>query len=135
MRVFLDANVLFSAADPASATRAVLEALVTHATAVTNRHAWEEARRNLERKRPSLVVELAKLEPRLEMTAGLVFVNGVSLPDKDQPVIGGAVAARCTHLWTSDRRHFGPLYGVEVDGVRVVSSTMLADELAKNGWL
>jgi len=130
VRVFLDANVLFSAADPASATRVLLEAVLAHATAVTNRHAWEEARRNLARKRASLVPELDKIESRLELTARLAPVPGVSLPEKDLPVMGGAVAARCTYLWTSDRRHFGALYGKAVSGTVVVSSTMLADALA-----
>jgi hypothetical protein len=135
MRVFLDANVLFSAADPASATRALLEAVFAHAVAVTNRHAWEEAQRNLDRKRAHLVPELAKIEPRLELTARFVSVPGLPLPDKDLPVIGGAVAARCTHLWTSDRQHFGGLYGMEVGGTKIVSSVMLADELVAQGWL
>jgi hypothetical protein len=135
MRVFLDANILFSASAPESATRAVLNAILTHATAVTNRHAWEEARRNLEYKRPGQVAELQRLESQIEMTGLFAPVVGISLPDKDQPVLGSAVASRCTHLWTSDRRHFGALYGKTVGGTKVASSIALADELLLRGWL
>lgn len=136
MRVFLDANILFSAADPHSATRRVLNVLFAHAAAVVvNRHVWEEAARNLARKRPALLSELQEMAGRLEFASQFSWSGLPALPDKDQPVIRGAIGSRCTHLWTSDRRHFGPLYGEEIHGAKIVSSFMLADELISCGWL
>lgn len=135
MRVFLDANILFSAADPLSATRRLLNTLFKHAAVVANRHVWEEAARNIERKRPALLPELGKLEGRLEFVSQFSRTGLASLPEKDQPVIRGALGSRCTHLWTSDLRHFGNLYGKEVHGTKIVSSIMLADELIDRGWL
>jgi len=135
MRVFLDANILFSAADPRSATRRVLNVLLARSAAVANRHVWEEAVRNVARKRPGFLDGLRALEARLEFTAAFGPAGAAALPEKDQPVIRGAVGARCTHLWTSDRRHFGPLFGQQVHGTRIVSSIMLADELLAQGWL
>ncbi len=135
MRVFVDANVLFSAADPASATRILLEALFSHATVVINEHVWEEARRNIELKRPSLAKRLEKLKPDLQFSSGQTMVENSQLPDKDQPVLNGAVASGCSHLWTGDKRHFGHLYGKTVQGTRIVPATVLADELIRQGWL
>jgi uncharacterized protein len=135
MRVFLDANIVFSAAAPTSPTRVLLDAVLRHAQGVTNEHAWEEARRNVVRKRPQFVDELPALRSRLEFTSQFRAVALPTLPEKDQPIIGGAVASRCSHLWTGDKRHFGSWYGRSVHGTRIVPGSMLADEVAANGWL
>jgi hypothetical protein len=135
MRVFADANILFSAADPRSASRLLLDILFRHASVVTNEHVWEEARRNTELKRPALAENLAELKPKLHFTALFTNVDDVALPDKDRPVIGGAVASRCTHLWTGDKRHFGSFYGQSIRGTLILSGGQLADELERKGWL
>lgn len=135
MNVFLDANVLFSASAAGSATQRLLEALLGHTLAVTHHHAWEEARRNLEQKRPDLLPGLMALRARLIITAAFRAVDEIELPDKDRPILGAAVGAACTHLWTSDRQHFGRFYGKTIHGVLVVSSIMLAEELRAKGWL
>jgi hypothetical protein len=135
MRVFADANVLFSAADPSSATRILLDALFTHASVVVNEHVWEEARRNIAMKRPGLTDSLEELKGRFLFSSKMAPVTNSHLPDDDQPVLGGAVAARCSHLWTGDKCHFGHLYGKTISGALVVSATVLADELTRKGWL
>ena len=43
------------------------------------------------------------------------------LPAKDAPIFLAAAAARSTHLLTSDKRHFGPYFGIQIDGVLIVS--------------
>ena len=134
MRIFLDANVLFSAAASESATRRLLEAVLRHAEAVTCPHAWEEARRNLALKRPSLLDGLDALERRLEITLAFAApLPATELPACDEPVLAGAIGAGCSHLWTGDRRHFGRYYGRTLGGVRIVSAAMLADEFAALG--
>lgn len=135
MRVFVDANVLFSAADPKSATRILLDALFLHATVVINEHVWEEARRNIEMKRPGFVSNLEKLKSNFIFSARLTTVKDCTLPNKDQPVLGGAIAARCSHLWTGDKRHFGHMYGKILSGTLIVPATVLADELSRKGWI
>ncbi len=55
MKVFLDANILFSAALPGSKLREMIQTLVRHSACVTNPHAREEAERN------SLAKELVAL--------------------------------------------------------------------------
>lgn len=130
MKVFLDANILFSASDTGSATRGLLDRLIEVGKAVSSPHAWEEARRNLERKRPHLLPGLEEVRCRLTITHAFRLPPDVDVADKDKPVLAGAIGAGCTHLWTSDRRHFAALYGQTIHGVVIVSSTQLAAELA-----
>ena len=118
-RVFLDANVLFSAAYSKESGLARLWR-VREATLVTSSHAIEEARRNLEDD-----AQKSRLEQLLE-TVEIISTwpagelpDGVKLPDKDAPILLAAVAARATHLLTGDRRDFGPLLGKSVAGISV----------------
>ncbi len=135
MRVFLDANIIFSAADPESATRFLLDMVIRRATAVTSMYAWEEAKRNIERKRPAFLGHLAELEHLLEFTSRITILQKPDLPDDDKPIVGAAVASECSHLWTSDQRHFGGFYGKRIGQTKIVSSIMLADELKAKRWL
>lgn len=131
MKVFIDANILFSASDPRSATYRLLKLLARYGDLVTNPHAWEEARRNIARKRPALLGGLDALRGMVDSTTEFRPSTSASVPEKDQPIIAGAAGAGCTYLWTSDRRHFGAYYGRKIDGVTVVSSTQLADIIAR----
>jgi hypothetical protein len=137
MRVFLDANILFSAADPVSATRRLLDILLEHAEAVTNPHAVEEAGRNLEIKRPQYIADFKKLLRRLHITHALADVTDpkVHLSKEDIPILGGAVGSRCTHLWTGDKRHFNRLYGKTIEGVVIVDGIRLVEVLIELGWV
>ena len=101
-RVFLDANVLFSAL-------------------LTSAHAVEEARRNLsdDDQRQRLIGLVRKCEIVTTPTvAGLP--EGVVLPPGDRLIFLAAMAAHATHLLTGDRTHFGPYYGRTVAGVLVL---------------
>ena len=39
---------------------------------------------------------------------------GVTLPDKDRPILLSAIDGQATHLLTGDRRHFGPYFGQSI---------------------
>ena len=129
MKIFLDANILFSAADPASATRCLLETVARGASAITCPHAWEEARRNLQLKRPEHLNGLSGLKRLVTLSHAFALPPETDFPSCDIPILAGALGGRCTHLWTSDKKHFGRYYGKELAGVRVLSSVLLADEL------
>lgn len=131
MKVFLDANILFSASDETSATRRLLGLVSRHGQVVTSPHAWEEARRNLEAKRPHLLPGLDAFRPHVLLTHAFSLPPDLKVAEKDKPILAGAIGAGCTHLWTSDRLHFGALYGTTVHGVAVVSSLQLADALQR----
>lgn len=130
MRVFLDANVLFSAAKSDGAVRRLLALLVKrrHRLCV-DPYVVEEARRNLAAKFPVGVALLEELLPGMESVATIARSEdgrNHGLPDKDRPVMAAAISGRCQVLLTGDKTHFGPLYGREVEGVQVLSPAMLA---------
>ena len=133
MRVFLDANILFSASHARSRMRAFLDLLFERAECLTNDYAIKEARRNLELKIPSALPGLDPLIMKCELIPTLVTEVGVALKAKDIPILGGAIAGNATHLLTGDERDFGLFLGKTIRGVRVVSPRMLADEMARQG--
>ena len=133
MRLFLDANVLFSAA-LGSPRASVLIALrrTGKVGLATSAHAVEEARRNLVRKAPTsspaLPTIMAGIDIVPEPTAALVdWARTHGLDSNDGAILAAAVASRLDGLVTGDRRHFGPLFGQVLRGVRVMS---LADAIA-----
>jgi len=123
-RVFLDANILFSAAYvPTSRLRRLWSLRETEL--VSSEFALNEARRNLLAYAPEGVGLLEQLCSRVtivpEVVSSLPLPDGIALPDKDQPILAAATAAGCTHLLTGDTRHFGDLYGRRVRGVLVLT--------------
>ncbi|HEY6226364.1 MAG TPA: DNA-binding protein [Verrucomicrobiae bacterium] len=136
MTVFLDANILFSAALPGSRMSLLLGVLFDHAKCVTNAYAIEEARRNLELKAPNALFQLEQLLTKCGRVGGLGFTTEkVKLKPKDLPILGGAIDGQATHLLTGDERDFGELFGKTIEGVKIVSPRMLAEEMVKLGWL
>lgn len=127
MRLFLDANILFSAADTRSATHQLFNLALKKGCALTSPHAWEEARRNLANKRPHLLPGLEDVKSRIEMTHAFLEHLDVEIEEKDRPILAAAIASACTHLWTSDRLHFGHLYNKTIQGVLTVSSLQLLE--------
>ena len=127
MRVFLDANILFSAAWKDESAAALLFELggagFCHLT--TSRLALEEAAQNIARKHagrlPALrqyagLVEIGREPKRTHLAAAAAF----GLPDKDIPILAAAIAQGAELLVTGDRRDFGHLYGQRPGGVEVI---------------
>ena len=127
MNLFLDANVLFSAAyhktgvcrtffDLAESRRFKL---------LTSNYAVEEARRNLALKAPLQLsgfealltaVQLAP-EPSLERTMRWAEPT---LDIKDAPIMAAAIDCIADILVTGDRRDFGHLFNRRIEGVLVL---------------
>jgi predicted nucleic acid-binding protein len=134
MRVFLDANILFSAAKTDGPVRQLLRELSSrHHELCIDEYVLVEARRNLERKaeaslrtldqiveamRVSPYQAVPRLRPDLEWLA-----------EKDRPVLMAAIRAKCDSLLTGDRAHFGPAYGKSFGGVTIHSPRLLAELL------
>lgn len=132
MRIFLDANILFSAAKSDGAIRHLLDDLkgAGH-QCVADSYVIAEARKNLERKYPSAMEGLDQVLAGVDCVtkvAGSVFSES-RLPDKDRPVVAAAVHHRCQALMTGDKMHFGLLYGQAVGGVAIHSPQSLAGAL------
>ena len=134
LRIFLDANVLFSAARAPGAMRQMLAALKNQGhVLVAETYVCTEAQRNLVAKAgetalQDLEVILATVESggaRQTITvsqAGLVNW----LPEKDRPVLLAAIALGCDALVTGDKTHFGAGYGQSFAGVTLYSPAQLA---------
>jgi hypothetical protein len=135
MRIFLDANVLFSAAKSDGPIRDLLE-LAGRAghECWANTYVVEEARRNLALKQPARVAALEKLLDEMSVggqsVADAELSASLPLAEKDRPVVLAAIHHRCSFLITGDRTHFGALYGKTLHGVTILSPRQLAERLA-----
>jgi predicted nucleic acid-binding protein len=134
MRIFLDANILFSAAKSDGAIRRLL-ALLENAghECCADSYVVEEARRNLALKTPGSLPVLDRLVARIhvaQVKASDAHAGAVrSLPEKDRPVLAAAIDLGCQALVTGDRTHFGTLYGRTLEGVTIHSPRSLAEAL------
>jgi uncharacterized protein len=120
-RVFLDANVLFSAAYAPDSRLLQIWALEDVELA-TSLLAIEEARRNLVAHRPEGVSLLDKVTSGMTVVSGARtgdLPDGIQLADKDVPILLAAIDSGFSHLLTGDKTHFGSLYGRTVGGVLV----------------
>jgi len=125
-RVFLDANVLFSAAWLAES--GLLRLWKLPLELVSSPYAIIEAERNLSRKRPEALARLSALLDPTEIVDSLASIEDSGLPAKDVPILAAAVAGRCQVLLTGDVTDFGHVIGKTVQGVRVLMPSMLLAE-------
>lgn len=135
MRVFLDANILFSAAKSDGAVRALLRLLRERGHQCrADAYVVTEARRNLEAKGPEALGALDQILAAVEVAATshgtpVTPTNLDWLPEKNRPVLAAAIGLRCDALVTGDRTHFGPGYGHTFGGVTIHSPRSLAEWL------
>ncbi len=134
MRIFLDANILFSAAHSDGAIRRLLGMLRECGHELqADAYVVEEARRNLLVKRVAeadllrvlRMVDVAISAPPIEMSPDVESV----LPEKDRPVLLSAIRLECAALVTGDRTHFGDLFDTTIRGVTILSPRLLAERL------
>lgn len=138
MRVFLDANILFSAAKSDGAVRRFLVLLQARGhEGWADAYVVEEARRNLAARYPEDVALLDALLSGLHVASGYrrdpELEARLPLPEKDRPVLAAAIQRHCSALVTGDRTHFGALYGQTVQGVTIHSPRSLAEALLGSG--
>ena len=134
MRIFLDANILFSAAKTDGAVRRLLQLLLGRGHEChVDEYVVTEARRNLAIKGPAALAYLDSLLAQLRTSpiqaANATPVDLLWLPEKDRPVLAAAIVLRCDALVTGDQTHFGKAYGKTFGGVTVYSPRQLAEVL------
>ena len=117
-RLFLDANVLFSAAYKIDARLLSLWNL-RNVTLCSSHYALQEARINLAGK--DQWTRLTELSASLRLfEAGQVpLPSGILLPEKDAPILLAAIEARATHLLTGDVQHFRAYFGKKIQGIAI----------------
>jgi predicted nucleic acid-binding protein len=128
MRLFLDANVIFSAAHNPDGNAHGLFRLATKGWCIllTSPYALEEAERNVALRYPALIDELDRLTVGLEVVPEarreqITWALSLGLPQKDAPILAAAAQAGAACLVTGDKRHFGHLYGKKL-GLLTVKS-------------
>ena len=120
-QVFLDANVLFSAAYRLDTPLRKLFSL-SKVILVTSAYALEEAKRNLasgqqraELERLCKSVEVVSVLPPQRESPFLA-----TLPENDRPILWAAISVRATHLLSGDFKAFGRFYGQIIEGVAIM---------------
>jgi hypothetical protein len=114
-RLFLDANVLFTAVHrPQGKAAFLFQALDIGIDEpvwqlLSSAYAIEEARRNLVAKFAAAAGSLDSLLTLVQVVAQPPVPSlALALPAKDMPIWAAAHGARSTHLLTGDLRDFGP---------------------------
>ncbi len=133
MRIFLDANILFSASFSKSEIRKLLNGLAIAVELVTSEHAVGEARRNVSAKKPANLPELEAFLANVRTYAVDMFEVDVDLAQKDIPILCGAIASKSDYLLTGDKKDFGPLFGKVIGEVKIVSVKLLLADLIARG--
>lgn len=119
-RLFLDANILFSAAYCQYAGLLRLWEL-EDTELITSTYAIEEARVNL--RENAQLERLDQLVRSMQVVSSLtqpIFPEGVILRDKDRPILSAAISADASHLLTGDVRDFGPYFDQTLEGVLIL---------------
>jgi len=127
-RVFLDANILFSASLRRGMIATLVDALRLRHQVVTSGLAAAEARRNLSRKQPQALLTLDVVLTGLPLVPEPDHVHDLNLPSADSQVLSSAIAAACTHFLTGDKKHFGQYFGQKINGVLIIQPSALALE-------
>jgi len=138
LKLFLDANVVFSAAhrEEGRAQELIALAVANRCTVVTSRHALEEARRNLEIKSRGFDARLAAILERVALVgeappAIVEWARSEGLPLQDASVLAAAMHAGADRLVTGDARDFGRFYDRTLRGVQVVAPARALDIVLK----
>jgi predicted nucleic acid-binding protein len=131
-RIFLDANVLFSAAYRADSGLLAFWKLRDVALC-SSRYAIEEAKINLEEAAQRRM--LVRLIPALQVfdARERELPSGITPPQKDAPILLAAIEAHATHLITGDIRHFGAYFGKSVGGVLIFTPAEYLMRRKKSG--
>jgi predicted nucleic acid-binding protein len=133
MTIFLDANILFSAAFAKSRLAGFLLNLQRHATLITNAYAREEAGRNLAAKHVKKGAHFDQFCDKITIVPLDLFEIKVRLAEKDRPILCGAISGKADYLLTGDKKDFGHLFGRTIRGVKIVTVALLVEELAARG--
>jgi len=123
IRLFLDSNVLFTAAyNPEGKASLVTELAVEgHWEVVSSAYCLAEARLNLERKHPAALDRLSEILRAVRLVPDVAGERcTLPLPEKDRPVFATAQQGKATHFLTGDRRHFGPYMNKPKDTMGIV---------------
>jgi predicted nucleic acid-binding protein len=135
VKVFLDANVVFSASKEGSHLNRLISLLQERSfTLITSDFAREEAVRNLRTKRPAWETGFNDLMTRIAVVPSIDRPLSVNLVPKDRPILATAITHGCDYLITGDKQDFGHLFGTSSGGVTILTPLSLAEMLGSTAW-
>jgi predicted nucleic acid-binding protein len=119
--LFLDANILFSAAYRENSGLLRLWKIKS-VNLVSSAYAVEEARRNLDIsfQKERLDKLLTRLTQILPYHVDIDLPRGVEIREKDKPILLSAISGKADFLITGDVRDFGKFYGQKIGGVTIL---------------
>jgi len=130
VRIFLDANIIFSAAKSDGAIRQLLRLLFEKGhELVADDFVLEEARRNLAAKYASDESSVKACFRVFSLPKSAPLPETLVLVEKDRPVLASAIALRCDTLLTGYSMHLGHLLGIAIEGITIYSPRLLAELL------
>lgn len=128
MKLFLDANVIFTAAYSAQGlSRGLFQLAAAGKCALcTSAFAHEEAVRNIQKKAPDKLTDLTTLMQQVDILPEphplwVTRVERLPLAAKDAPVLAAALQGKVDIFVTGDRRDFGHLFGQVLEGVKILT--------------
>ena len=123
VKLFLDANILFSAAYRENAGLAKLWKL-SHIKLISSDYAIMEAERNL--REPHQLQRLKVFVHSLDVITTYndsLIPSNIKLSEKDRPILSAAISAKANFLMTGDR-DFEHLFGKKILGVMVLTPSV-----------
>lgn len=129
--LFLDANILFSAAYREHSGLLRFWKIKT-VKLVSSIYAIEEARRNLDMlpQKERLDNLLVSLDNILPFHVDIDLPKDVTIREKDKPILMSAISARADFLITGDVRDFGKFYGKKISGVTILPPSEYLNRLS-----
>ncbi|MBU1184366.1 MAG: PIN domain-containing protein [Proteobacteria bacterium] len=128
MKLFLDANVIFTAAYSAHGlSRGLFRLAAAGKCALcTSAFAHEEAVRNIHNKAPEKLADLTVLMKQVDILPEphprwVIRAEQLPLAGKDAPVLAAALQGKVDIFVTGDRRDFGHLFGQVLKGVKILT--------------
>jgi hypothetical protein len=129
IRVFLDANGLFSTSNAGSNIARLIHLLIKQGQAIASDFGREEATRNILLKRSGWAEALEHILGQIQIVSSIQFDLEVELGAKDKPILCAAIRSDAQYLATGDKQNFGHLYDHTVEGVTIISLARLAELL------
>jgi predicted nucleic acid-binding protein len=121
-KVFLDTGILFSATYRPDSRISNLWS-IKDAELVTSLFALEEVRRNLMIHKPDALTYLDKLSNNLTIVdwMGSSLPKGITLAEKDTPILSAALHSRCSHLITSNQQYLRMFFRCSIEGILILT--------------
>ena len=130
MKLFLDANIMFSGSNENSNLHQLLMLLHQEHELITNEYAFDEAERNIAIKFPHWKTGFDTLMNRIQVVPTVNRLDSrIQLRNKDRPILSSAIEYQCDYLMTGDKRDFGHLFGETFGNTTVATALMIASVL------